>query len=124
MRLTKPTLEEEAKAIVLLAFRNGPIEDIHAPCTPCPNCGVKRSRITEEEMKDINRTAVNRVWMMLRMREQNPQRYRACVQYTCRSLTNWDPPKAEEMWEESCELMGKLLIASQEGTGRRPGRGR
>lgn len=36
MRLD-PDLAVEAKALVALAFRNGPIEDLHAgrPCTVC-----------------------------------------------------------------------------------------
>ena len=36
MKMTlDPDLAEEAKALVALAFRNGPIEDLHAgrPCT-------------------------------------------------------------------------------------------
>lgn len=50
-----------AKRLVLLAFRNGPIESIHAG-RPCPNCSGKRgySRITNEEMERIMKAAVNR----------------------------------------------------------------
>ena len=47
-------LAREAKAIVSLAFRNGPIEDVHAG-KPCPACNGKSdySRITDSEMKLI-----------------------------------------------------------------------
>ena len=53
MKMTlDPDLAVEAKAIVALAFRNGPIEDLHAgsPCTVC--CGNQEfSHISDEEMK-------------------------------------------------------------------------
>jgi hypothetical protein len=46
-------LAREAKAIVAVAFRNGPIEDIHAG-GPCPTCTGQAgySRITDAESKD------------------------------------------------------------------------
>jgi hypothetical protein len=51
-------LAKEAKSIVALCFRNGPIEDIHAGLR-CPTCaGTKGySRITDEEMRLIIRNA-------------------------------------------------------------------
>jgi hypothetical protein len=54
-------LAREAKAIVALAFRNGPIEDVHAgqPCAACTGKpGV--SRISDDEMKLIMKNAVNK----------------------------------------------------------------
>jgi len=53
-------LIREAKAIVVLAFRNGPIEDMHAGKT-CPTCNGKAgySRISDDEMKLIMKNAVN-----------------------------------------------------------------
>jgi hypothetical protein len=58
---TKPDnrdLVREAKAIVVLAFRNGPIEDLHAG-KPCPACEGKAgySRISDAEMKVIMKNA-------------------------------------------------------------------
>jgi hypothetical protein len=49
-----PELATEAKIIVVLAFRNGPIEDIHAG-KDCPTCSRKSeySHITQTEMKKI-----------------------------------------------------------------------
>ena len=63
MRVTIDSMESEshrrqvareAKAIVALAFRNGPIENIHAG-RPCPTCSDQAgySRITDAEMKAI-----------------------------------------------------------------------
>ena len=41
MKMTlDPDLAVEAKALVALAFRNGPIEDLHAG-RPCPACSGK-----------------------------------------------------------------------------------
>ncbi len=47
-------LAREAKALVALAFRNGPIEDVHAG-ERCPVCDGQTgySRITDAEMKAI-----------------------------------------------------------------------
>jgi hypothetical protein len=47
-----PDLAEEAKALVALAFRNGPIEDLHAgkPCTVCTDRS-EVSHISDDEMK-------------------------------------------------------------------------
>ena len=47
-----PVLALEAKMIVALAFRNSPIEDLHAG-KPCPTCSADSgySRISDEEMK-------------------------------------------------------------------------
>jgi hypothetical protein len=52
-------LARETKAIVALAFRNGPIEDIHAGKL-CPTCAGKPEymHITQNEMKRIMQTAV------------------------------------------------------------------
>jgi len=56
----------EAKAIVALAFRNRPIENIHAG-RPCPTCSGQAgySRITDAEMKAIMRSAVNKIYALL-----------------------------------------------------------
>ena len=59
-------LVREAKAIVALAFRNGPIEDLHAgkPCTACEG-KAGYSRISDAEMKVIMKNAVNRIYSLL-----------------------------------------------------------
>jgi hypothetical protein len=107
-RIGKPTLEEEAKAIVLLAFRNGPIEGVHAGRARCPGC--KRSGITDAEMKQINKVAVNRVWMLLKMREMNPQLYRASVLYGSGETSHWDPPEEERQWAIARAYLGAALF--------------
>ncbi len=70
-------LIREAKAIVVLAFRNGPIEDVHAGKT-CPTCNGKTgySRISDDEMKLIMKNAVNRVYWLLRLKADDPHEAR------------------------------------------------
>jgi hypothetical protein len=55
-----PSLVLEAKAITALAFRNGPIEDLHAGnhCSACAG-RPEFSHISNEEMKRIMKAAVN-----------------------------------------------------------------
>jgi len=86
-------LEREAKGIVLLAFRNGPIEDVHAGRS-CPECAGKPgiSRITDEEMKRIMKTAVDRVWTLLRMKYEDPGEYDRLLQWASLQTKAWDPP--------------------------------
>ena len=53
MKLTlDPELAREAKALVALAFRNGPIEDLQAGIS-CPACSgdADISHISDDEMK-------------------------------------------------------------------------
>ena len=61
-----PVLAVEAKALVALAFRNGPIEDLHAgrPCTVCSG-NREVSHISDEEMKAIMKSAVNTLYRLL-----------------------------------------------------------
>lgn len=87
-------LEREAKGIVLLAFRNGPIEDVHAGRT-CPECSGKPgiSRIADEEMKGIMKTAVDRVWTLLRLKHEDPGEYDRLLQWAGLQTKPWDSPR-------------------------------
>jgi hypothetical protein len=89
-----PQLAKEAKAIVALAFRNGPIEDLHAGRL-CPMCGqdAAYSRISNPEMKQIMQSAVNKVYKLLWLKEHNPERYAAEVQFGERYTSRWDEPE-------------------------------
>jgi hypothetical protein len=88
-----PELAEEAKAIVVLAFRNGPIEDLHAGKT-CPTCSRDStySRISDTEMKQIMKNAVDRVYSMLWMKQNKPIAYAAYLEFGCRNAKSWDDP--------------------------------
>ena len=69
------TLRDEANAIVAFAFRNGPIEDLHAGRTSELLEDESLSRITDAEMKTIMLTACERVEALLRLKESDPKRY-------------------------------------------------
>jgi hypothetical protein len=87
----------EAKAIVALAFRNGPIENIHAG-RPCPTCSGQAgySRITDVEMKAIMRNAVNKLYALLLLKSSNHDRYESEIRFGERYTANWDDPTTPE----------------------------
>jgi hypothetical protein len=89
-----PQLAREAKAIVALAFRNGPIENVHAGKL-CPTCNgaPEFSRITDEEMKAIMKSAVDRMYALLRLKNSDLDGYEKQIAFGTRYVTNWDEPE-------------------------------
>ena len=87
-------LVREAKAIVALAFRNGPIEDLHAgkPCTACEG-KAGYSRISDAEMKVIMKSAVNHVYKLLRLKADDPERYERQIAFGELYSAKWDDPE-------------------------------
>ena len=87
----------EGKAIVALAFRNGPIENVHAG-RPCPTCSGQAgySRVTDAEMKAIMRSAVNKVYALLLLKSSDPDKYESEVWFGERYTLNWDEPTMPE----------------------------
>jgi hypothetical protein len=84
------TLRDEANAITAYAFRNGPIENLHAgkasPLTDDPSL----SRITDAEMKNLMIIASQRVAKVLALRESDRERYSRFVQwYATRYCRSW-----------------------------------
>jgi hypothetical protein len=88
------SLIREAKAIVALAFRNGPIENLHAG-GPCPTCAGKTgySRISDAEMKLIMKNAVNRVYGLLRLKAIDRDAYEREIVLGERYTLKWDDPE-------------------------------
>jgi hypothetical protein len=89
-----PTLALEAKVIVALAFRNGPIEDLHAGRI-CPTCSADSnySRISNDEMKEIMKQAVNKVYSLLWQREHDSEAYAKSLILGKRYSSRWDDPE-------------------------------
>ena len=87
-------LAREAKAIVALAFRNGPIEQIHAG-RRCPTCTGRSgfSRITDAEIKLIMKNAVDQVYALLSLKNQNPEEYESQMRLGERYTAKWDDPE-------------------------------
>jgi len=91
---SRQQLAREAKAIVALTFRNGPIEDLHAG-QPCPTCAGRDgfSRITDDEMKLIMKHAVDHVYHLLLLREEDPLEYESKIRFGERYTAKWDEPQ-------------------------------
>ena len=90
-------LAMEAKAMVALAFRNGPIEALHAgkPCAVCSgNPAV--SHISDEEMKTMMKSAVNTLYRLLWQRENDPTAYIENLAMGQQYTMHWDDPKLKK----------------------------
>ena len=72
---------KQTNLLVALAFRNGPIEDVHAG-KPCPTCSqdASYSRISDAEMKLIMKNAVDQVYSLLWMKQNKPIEYAASLE--------------------------------------------
>ena len=60
--LTSEKIDRIAKAVTLYAFRNGPVEDLHAG---------KDSKLTDDDMKMLNKYMVNHIAYLLNLVNQN-----------------------------------------------------
>lgn len=85
------TLRDEANALTAFAFRNGPLEDLHAgrssPLTDDPSL----SRITDAEMKQLMVAASEKVATMLALKESDPEKYRSFViGYNLMYCSSWE----------------------------------
>jgi hypothetical protein len=83
----------EAKALVALAFRNGPIEDVHAGKS-CPTCNgdPEYSHITQEELRSIMKAAVDRMYTYLLLKENDKAAYEALLSFGEKYMLAWDEP--------------------------------
>jgi hypothetical protein len=86
-------LAREAKALVALAFRNGPIENVHAG-EACPTChgDSKYSHITQLEMRDIMKSAVDRLYTFLVLKQGDHRAYEALLTFGEQYTRSWDEP--------------------------------
>ena len=95
MKMTlDPDLAMEAKALVALAFRNGPIEDLHAgkPCL-ARNSKTDVSHISDDEMKAIMKSAVDAPYRLLWKRDYDPRDYQEDLALGRRFIMHWDDPE-------------------------------
>jgi hypothetical protein len=87
----------EAKAMVALAFRNGPIEALHAgkPCAVCSgNPAV--SHISDEEMKAMMKSAVNTLYRLLWQRKNDSEAYIENLALGQQYTMQWDDPELKK----------------------------
>ena len=69
------TLRDEANAIVAYAFRNGPIEDLHAGKSSELVSDPELSRITDDEMRKLMISASESVERLLREKAEDSGAY-------------------------------------------------
>lgn len=95
-----PLLAAETKAMVALAFRNGPIEALHAG-KPCAACAGRQdiSNISDEEMKVIMKSAVDTLYRLLWQRENDPAAYLKDLVLGERYTLYWDDPELKKHTE-------------------------
>jgi hypothetical protein len=76
-----------------LAFRNGPIEGLHAgrPCAACTG-DPHISHISDEEMKAIMKAAVDTLYRLLWQRDCDPAAYNENLALGRRYTLHWDDP--------------------------------
>ena len=92
-----PDLAAEAKALVALAFRNGPIENLHAgsPCAVC-NGRPEVSHISDDEMKFVMKSAVDALYRLLWQRDYDPVAYNEALAFGRRHTNHWDDPELKK----------------------------
>jgi hypothetical protein len=85
------TLRDEANAIVAYAFRNGPIENLHAGKYSELLTDQSLSRITNEEMKTIMLNACRKVEELLLLKDSDPDEYERRLRvYNDRDCHKWE----------------------------------
>jgi hypothetical protein len=85
------TVRDEANALVALAFRNGPIEDLHAGKRSDLLENPELSRITDHEMKRIMLAACECLERLLRLRHDDPRAYnRKIIKANLDYCGKWD----------------------------------
>ena len=85
------TLRDEANAIVAKAFRNGPLEDLHAGKWSELLENHELSRITDEEMKKLMIFACEQVVQLLQVKETDPEGYYLeMMSYGWRFCRGWE----------------------------------
>ena len=91
-----PELATEAKSIVALAFRNGPIEDVHygKECSLCAG-RPEYSHITQDEIKNIMKQAVDALYNLLWIKQHDPEKYARTLKLGNRYTRLWDDPKTD-----------------------------
>ena len=86
-RIECEALKSLAFKLTVHGFRNSPIEDIHAD-----------GRISDEEMKNLNKTIVNQIYTLLYINLWQDKNNLPAHWYWNTGHENWDEPKLLEEW--------------------------
>jgi len=98
LRMTlDPDLAAEAKALVAPAFRNGPIETLHAG-KQCPMCSGKAdvSHLSDDEMKAVMKSATDTLYRLLWQRDYDPAAYKEALAFGRRNTLQWNDPDLQK----------------------------
>ena len=83
--------KDEANALTAYAFRNGPLEDLHAGKTSPLLDDPTLSRITNGEMKKLMIEASEKLTFLLMLRETAPEKYKQFIQsYAIMYCRGWE----------------------------------
>ena len=88
-----------AKTLVMAAFRNGEIENVHAG-QMCPTCFGKPefSHISQAEMKSIMKDAANRVYSLLYWLEHDREKLSKALGFHGQMAASWDEPELLDLF--------------------------
>ena len=85
------TVRDEANALTAFAFRNGPLENLHAGELSPLTDDDSLSRITQDEMKELMIYASEKLAWLLSVREDDPETYMRFVQgYGAMYCPHWN----------------------------------
>ena len=85
------TVRDEANALVAWAFRNGPLEDLHAGRHSELLDDPTLSRITDAEMKQLMINACRQLAKLLELKNADPKEYdRQIKDYNSRYCQRWE----------------------------------
>lgn len=85
------TLRDEANAIVVYAFRNGPLEDRHKGESSELLENPKLRRITDAEMKELMLNACEHMEKLLRLKQEDPTAYyQKLLGFSMQFCRDWD----------------------------------
>ena len=86
----KFTYRDQANVMTLLAFRNGPIEDLHAGKYSPLLEDSSLSRITDEEMKTLMIAASTKLAELLDLRDNDPEDFARVLAANWRQVKHWE----------------------------------
>ena len=86
----KFTYRDQANVMTLLAFRNGPIEDLHAGKESPLLENPELCRITNEEMKKIMIAASAKLAELLALRDSDPDAFAQLLAAKWRQVRQWE----------------------------------
>ncbi len=85
----KFSYRDQANVLTLLAFRNGPIEDLHAGKYSPLLENQDLSRITDQEMKTLMIDASAKLAELLALRDSDPDDFARLLAVNWRQVRNW-----------------------------------